>query len=225
MSKSVIGELEIVSTTLLDTTEDNPTIIPVYGNSIELLRGLYGKATISIDNRPGGEHYLFIWKGPRPESLEHFYNCLSSKCRLLKNSMVMAILLRAGVGYGSLQVSTYARVPGIIHIQDKLNHPLLVRLDALYEYMRQGGSIHRGFGFMVDFKNDPLKPKYPQDTDEKRLVFDKFIRPFILDIDKASAMYEKVLSLSLADKRKDEVRSYLSELVAMGISMVREENF
>lgn len=225
MTKSVIGELDIVTTKAVDTIEENPTIIPVYGNSVELTRGIYGKVTIEADNRPGSDHYLFVWRGVRPESLEHFYNCLSAKCRLLKNSNVLVILLRAGVGYGCLQVSTYARIPGIIHIQDKYGHPLLARLDALYEYMRRGGTVNRCFGFMVDFNCDPLKPRYPQTVEEKRLVFNNFIRPFILDMDKASAIYEKVLSLSLADKRKDAVRGYLSELVAMGITMAKEEKF
>lgn len=225
MSKSTLGELEVIGTYPVQYNQENPTIIPVVKNTIEVLRGLYGKTTIHVDNSSTGEYYLFIWRGERPQSLDVFYNCLSNKCRIIKNRYTLAMLLRSGVGYGSLQVSVYARTGGGIIVQDNLYHPLLTRLDALYEYMRLGGDIRHGFGFMVDFNGQSLAPYHPQTTSDKKLLFSKFIRPFIIDIDKASAVYEKTLSLSLADKRKDEVREHLSSLIAIGIALVTEENF
>ena len=225
MSKSTLGELDIISTEPVLYNEHNPTIVPVIKSSVEVLRGLYGKTTLYFDNSRSSEYYLFIWRGERPYSLDVFYNCLSNKCRLIKNKYTIVMLLRVGVGYGSLQVSIFARNPGLIMVQDNLYHPLLTRLDALYEYMRLGGEISKGFGMMVDFNNNKLTPHSPQTAIERKILFDKFIRPFIIDIDKASAVYEKTLSLSLADKRKDAVRSHLSTLVAMGITMVKEENF
>lgn len=225
MSKSTLGELEIISTIPVTYNDINPTVIPVVRSTVEVLRGLYGKTIIHLDNSKSGDYYLFIWRGERPESLDEFYNCLSSKCRIIKNKYTLVVLLRTGVGYGTLQVSSFARSTEMIIIQDNLYHPLLARLDALYEYMRLGGDIRKGFGFMVDFNGVSLVPHRPKNTIERKLLFDKFIRPFIIDVDKASAVYEKALSLSLADKRKDEVRGHLSTLVAMGIALVKEENF